>query len=79
MHDIRAYSDTGDQEVGEIHAASRRILTGLEVVIVVLGLICVTVKASLRNVLLIWSWAGKGISPAFFEQGCVGKSSVQPS
>lgn len=62
-----------------MQAANRRIHTVLEVVIVVLGLIFVTVKASLRNVLLIWPWAAKGISPACFEQGCVEISSVQPS
>lgn len=65
--------------MGKICATNRKIHTVLEVVIVVLGLIFVTVKASLRNVPLIWPWAGKGISPAFFEQGCAGKSSVQPS
>lgn len=79
MHDKRAYSDTGDYEEGKMCATNRRIHTVLEVVIAALGLIFVTVKASLRNVLLICPWAGKGISPAFFEQGCVGKSSVQPS
>lgn len=79
MHDKGAYSDTGDYEEGKMCATNRRMHTVHEVVIAALGLIFVTVKASLRNVLLICPWAGKGISPAFFEQGCVGKSSVQPS
>jgi len=38
-----------------MHAMNRRIPTVLVIVITVLGLICVVVKASLRNMLLIWS------------------------
>lgn len=38
-----------------MHATNRRISAELVTVIMVFGLIRVTVKASLRNVLLIWS------------------------
>lgn len=62
----------------KMHATNRRMPTELVMVTVVFGLICVTEKASLRNVLLVWSLAaGKRISSAHFEQGYAGMSSVQ--
>lgn len=46
-----------------MHTMNRRIPTEPVTVIIVLGLICVIVKDSLRNVLLIWSSAaGRRIS-----------------
>lgn len=46
-----------------MHTMNRRIPTVLAMVITVLGLICVVVKDSLRNMFLIWSSAaGRRIS-----------------
>lgn len=40
-----------------MHAMNRRLPSELVTVIIVLGLICIVEKASLRDVLLIWSSA----------------------